>query len=147
MGRIDATLLSMVYGSFNGRPRDHYQGDHEGSPFWWGDRCQEHFAYVRNLSFDEVNLLTINPSMPYHDLGKGFVADGKVHAGARETLEAVAYRPGWFPTTGELLDWLAARRPNQALPGPEWQRMQWRWFRELVLRRWRVRQRRASSRR
>lgn len=65
--RIDQPLLRALYRRLNGRPADHYQGHVEGSPYWWGDLCLRHFDYVRNLTFREINLARINPSMPYRD--------------------------------------------------------------------------------
>jgi len=32
-----------------------------------GDLCAEQIDYVRNLTFSEINLLRVNPSMPYRD--------------------------------------------------------------------------------
>jgi hypothetical protein len=71
--------------------------------------------------------------------GKGFVQNGVVNSVTRERLTALAQRNGWFPTTGELLDWLRARRAaepegNGRLPRLEWLRMQWRWALDLGLR-------------
>lgn len=66
-GRIDDPLLRALYTVVDGGPRGHYQGHVEGSPYWWGDLCAEHIEYVRNLTFDEINLARMNPSMPYHD--------------------------------------------------------------------------------
>jgi hypothetical protein len=53
--------------------RDYWEGHVEGSPFFWGDLCQTHVRYIRNFSFDEINLDRINPSMPYHEPNKPFV--------------------------------------------------------------------------
>lgn len=64
--------------------------------------------------------------------GKGFVSDRGVHPVVRERLEALAQRPGWFPTVSDLLDWLLARRDATDLPRCEWQRMQWQWARDLI---------------
>ena len=71
--------------------------------------------------------------------GKRFVTDGAVNAVTRERLEAMARQPGWFPTVGELLDWLRARRGGSqprdgALSKGEWRRMQWRWAWDLFVR-------------
>jgi hypothetical protein len=65
--RLDQPLLKALYRRLNGRPADYYQGDIEGSPYWWGDLCQQHIHYARNLTFDEINIGELNPSMPYHD--------------------------------------------------------------------------------
>lgn len=68
--------------------------------------------------------------------GKRFVTDGTVNAVTREHLQALAQRPGWFPTVGELLDWLRDRRgaASDAVPPAEWRRMQWRWAWDLFVR-------------
>ncbi len=65
--RIDNPLLNYAYGRLRDRPADYYGGHVEGSPWWWGDVLTRHITYVRNLTFREVNLLRINPSLPYHD--------------------------------------------------------------------------------
>jgi len=71
--RIDDPVLASVYGRVNGRPRGYYEGHRPESPYWWGDLCQEHVTYVRNLTFDEPNVARINPSMPYHDPSRPLV--------------------------------------------------------------------------
>lgn len=67
--------------------------------------------------------------------GKGFARGGAVHPLVKEQLEKLAKRAGWFPTAGELLDWLLGRRESTDLPAREWRRMQWLWARDLLLRR------------
>jgi hypothetical protein len=185
--RIDRPIVKRMYDRFNAVPQGHYQGHVEGSRYWWGDFCERHIEYVRNLTFAEINLARVNPSMPYYDpqralvrwwfsaadagdcaefndllrpenqerlehergfcvvathLGKRFSTNGEVHPMTRERLEMLAARPGWFPTLGELLDWLRARRTTDTLPAREWRTMQWRWSRDLLARRWRQRRRR-----
>jgi hypothetical protein len=65
--RVDLLPVRWFYALTNGNPRNWFQGHRENSPFWWGDLCQERIDYVRNLTYDEVNLLRINPGMPYRD--------------------------------------------------------------------------------
>jgi hypothetical protein len=65
-GRVDNPLVQWVLRR-DGLPADHYLGHVPGSPYYWGDLCAAHVSYVRNLTFDRLNLLSINPSMPYHD--------------------------------------------------------------------------------
>lgn len=177
--RVDQPLLRAVVQRTVPTPAGYYQGHVEGSPFWWGDACAEHFEYVRNLTFDEVNLARINPSMPYRDparplvrwwfsasdaedrdefndllrperqeklereggfcivathFGKRFTRNGSVDRLTRRRLEALARRDGWFVPVGELLDHLRSRRASDELPAEEWDRMQWRWARDLVRR-------------
>lgn len=66
--------------------------------------------------------------------GKGFATNGSVHPLVAERLEMLSRRPAWFPTAGELLDWLHARRQSETIPAAEWRSMQWRWARDLLLR-------------
>lgn len=65
--RIDDPLLRWFYGFFVPVEDDHYQGHVEGSGYWWGDLCQRNLTYMRNLTFNELNLANVNPSMPYQD--------------------------------------------------------------------------------
>jgi hypothetical protein len=65
--RIDDPLLRAVIGRMWKYPLDHFQGHREGSPFWWGDAAARHVEYARNLTFNEINLARVNPSMPYRD--------------------------------------------------------------------------------
>lgn len=80
-------------------------------------------------------------------LGKNFVRDGIVNDVTRTRLTELSQRQGWFPTTGELLDWLRSRRASTdgTLPRNEWRRMQWRWAADLALRK--ASERRARRRR
>ncbi|HEY2824996.1 MAG TPA: hypothetical protein VGI83_05575, partial [Gemmatimonadales bacterium] len=65
--RLDDSVVRHFYRLTNGKPRDHYQGSEPQSPWWWGDLAQASLTYVRNLTFGELNLRHVNPSMPYHD--------------------------------------------------------------------------------
>ncbi len=70
--RLDVPLLRALYARTNGQPADWYQGVRPGSPWWWGDMAEAQITYVRNLSFDDINLARINPSMPYRDPRRPF---------------------------------------------------------------------------
>lgn len=185
--RVDQPLLKAVIQRAIPTPEGFYAGHVEGSPYWWGDLALRHVEYARNLTFDEVNLARINPSMPYHDparplvrwwfscsdaedrdefaellrpdrqerlereggwcivathLGKGFARDGEVDRLVRRRLETLSARDGWFAPVGEILDFLRARRGTDALPADEWDRMQWRWARDIVRRKMRQNRRR-----
>ncbi|MGH7657239.1 MAG: hypothetical protein ACREL6_03325, partial [Gemmatimonadales bacterium] len=67
-------------------------------------------------------------------LGKGFAGPEGVHPVTRDRLGLLARRDGWFPTVGELLDWLRERRTGELLPRGEWWRMQCRWALDLARR-------------
>lgn len=180
--RFDSPVLQFFVSHVLRRPLGHFSGDDPKSPYWWGDRCQRHMEYGRNLTTNNINTASFNPSMPYRDpqrplipwwfsssdadnvdefnaliaepnqeqlereqgfcivathFGKRFVENGQVNPLTRERLSALARRDGWFPTTGELLDWLRTQRPAGApetLPPGEWRRMQRQWAVELILR-------------
>lgn len=65
--RVDWPPVRLFYALTNGHPGDWFQGHVEGSPYWWGDLCRERIEYVRNLTYEEVNLLKVNPTLPYRD--------------------------------------------------------------------------------
>jgi hypothetical protein len=56
-------LLSRVLGRKDG---DAYEGEREDSPFFWGDVCRDAIQYVRNFTFDGLNVTGSDPAMPYH---------------------------------------------------------------------------------
>ena len=56
-------LLSRLLGRQDG---DVYEGDEEGSPFFWGDVCRDTIQYVRGFTFDRLNMLAVDRAMPYH---------------------------------------------------------------------------------
>ena len=183
--RIDQPLLKFLFGRM-AHPPGYFVGHRKDSPYWWGDLCERHILYARNLTFGDLNLASINPSMPYHDparplvrywfsstdaedasafadllhprrqqaleaqggfcivathIGKGYVRNSLVDPLVEERLAMLARRPGWFPTVGQLLDWLRERREADTLPAGEWRRMQWRWARDLMVRKWKTRRR------
>jgi hypothetical protein len=177
--RIDEPLLKAVVRRAAPTPPGFFLGHVEASPFWWGDICQERVDYVLNLTFDDVNLTRINPTMPYHDpsrpyvrwwfsgsdaencgefnqllrpdrqdrlereegccivatrIGRGFVRSGQIDRLARKRLESLASRAGWFVTVSGLLDRLRLSQSDQPFGREEWERMQWKWAREVVRR-------------
>jgi len=71
--RVDDPLLRRLYRFLSPHARDFYQGHCPGSPYWWGDLCVAQVEYVRNLTFSEINVLRVNPSMPYRDSKRPFV--------------------------------------------------------------------------
>jgi hypothetical protein len=42
-----------------------FEGEVEGSPYFWGDLCRRHMRFTRNFAFAEVNTLRADPEMPY----------------------------------------------------------------------------------
>jgi len=43
-----------------------YEGEQPGSQFFWGDMCRDVIQYVRNFTFERLNMLEVDPGMPYH---------------------------------------------------------------------------------
>ena len=65
--RLDDPILRRAYAAWLHQPADYYDGHVEGSDHWWGDLARERIQYVRNLTFRELNLSRINPTLPYRD--------------------------------------------------------------------------------
>lgn len=40
-------------------------GHDPGSEYYWGDVAKQHVKYVRQFTYRDINLLRVNPSMPY----------------------------------------------------------------------------------
>jgi hypothetical protein len=64
--RLDDPLLRALYKRTEGRPAGFYQGHVQGTAWWWGDLASQ-ITYIRNLTFSDINVLRVNPSMPYRD--------------------------------------------------------------------------------
>ena len=64
----------LVYNLLN-RFRTHgvFQGQVEGSEYFWGDLCRDRIDYVRNFVFGDINTLKVCPEMPYFDRDRAFV--------------------------------------------------------------------------
>jgi hypothetical protein len=65
--RLDHRVVRSIYARLSKTPAGFYVGQVESSPYWWGDLCQRHFVYARNLTTNDINTRGFNPSMPYRD--------------------------------------------------------------------------------
>ena len=45
-------------------------GEVESSDHFWGDFCKEHIKYIRNRTFNDINSLNVDPTMPHYEIGK-----------------------------------------------------------------------------
>ncbi len=63
--RFQSPLIRPLISVVGHHPRGRFSGEFEDSPHYWGDLCQEHFDYVRNFTFSDLNMLECNPEMPY----------------------------------------------------------------------------------
>ena len=63
--RFQTRVIRNLVGLLLKESRTHYAGSVEGSEFFWGDFSKEHIRYVRNFTFSCLNMLDVNPDMPY----------------------------------------------------------------------------------
>ncbi|MFC1476640.1 hypothetical protein ACFL5S_01600 [Fibrobacterota bacterium] len=54
--------------------KDRSEGHIPNSPYFWGDICKKHTKYIRLFKTLHLNTLAANPSMPFHDPAKKYVA-------------------------------------------------------------------------
>jgi len=71
--RFSHPLVKFAYGAKRLRKSGWFQGHIKGTPYFWGDLCRERIKYVRNLTFDEINLDRVNPTLPYKDPHRSYV--------------------------------------------------------------------------
>lgn len=63
-----------------------FSGEDEKSAYFWGDLVKQHVRYVNQFTYGDINLLALNPSLPYR-------------------LSDKTYVNYWFPTAdGDNLD-------------------------------------------
>lgn len=63
--RFHTGVLRMLAGLGQRRAGGFYRGDDPNSEYFWGDICREKVKYVRNFTFKSLNILSMNPEMPY----------------------------------------------------------------------------------
>jgi len=71
--RLDSLLLKFLYKIATIKKERKFEGHIPSSEYFWGDLAKRHIIYVRNFTFNEINTLKINPSIPYHDPQKSYV--------------------------------------------------------------------------
>jgi hypothetical protein len=64
--RFHTAPLRMLSRALTRERRGSFEGEQEGSTFFWGDVCRERIQYVRNFTFGRLNVLQADPAMPYH---------------------------------------------------------------------------------
>jgi len=67
LDRLDSPLLRTLMRLRATHPHDYFQGHRPGSPYYWGDICQQRITYVRSFTFREINLLRVMRCPLYHD--------------------------------------------------------------------------------
>lgn len=69
--KLDCLPLKLLYRLFYDRKK--YSGHKPDSEYFWGDIAKKHIEYSVNFSFHNINILTINPAIPYHDPRRKYV--------------------------------------------------------------------------
>jgi hypothetical protein len=65
--RFDHPFAKYLTRRLLGIEDNYFQGEVEGSPYYWGDLCQNHIRYARNLTFNSLDISRVNPTLPYRD--------------------------------------------------------------------------------
>jgi hypothetical protein len=63
--RFRTRLFRRLFRLVRNEPDGYYAGETEGSEYFWGDVCRRHITYVRNFTFKKLDMLRMNPTMPY----------------------------------------------------------------------------------
>jgi hypothetical protein len=63
--RFQTTVLRQLSRLARREPSEYFAGDVEGSDYFWGDLCKERITYVRNFTFNRINLVAVDPGTPY----------------------------------------------------------------------------------
>jgi hypothetical protein len=63
--RFQTAWLRRSIRLFRKEKGSYYLGDVEGSDYFWGDLSRKHIRYVRNWTFPRLDMLEVNPEMPY----------------------------------------------------------------------------------
>ncbi len=68
--RFSFKLFRKLYTLLSSKEEQYYAGHKQDSPYFWGDLAKKHFDYVRNFTYNDINLLNINKPLPYKDRSK-----------------------------------------------------------------------------
>src|SRR5438477_10779732 len=71
--RFQTSWLRRMVGLLRKEAASYYLGDVKDTDYFWGDLCREHIRYVRNWTFSCLNMLEVNPEMPYRLSGTPYV--------------------------------------------------------------------------
>lgn len=63
--RFSLSIFKTAYNLLSSTPSDYFQGHVDGSPFFWEDLAKQHIQYMRNFTFDGINLLNKKCPLPY----------------------------------------------------------------------------------
>jgi hypothetical protein len=71
--RFQTSWLRRVVMLLRKEEASYYQGEVKDTEYFWGDLCLQYIRYVRNWTFPCLNMLEVNPAMPYRLPGTPYV--------------------------------------------------------------------------
>lgn len=63
--RFTFGIFKRLYRLLSPKESNYFCGNKEGSPYYWGDICQEYIDYVRTFTYYCINLSDISLKLPY----------------------------------------------------------------------------------
>jgi hypothetical protein len=63
--RYRSVVARLAHRLARGRSAPIFSGEVEGSPYFWGDLCLQHFRFVRGFTWYDVNTLRRDPALVY----------------------------------------------------------------------------------
>jgi hypothetical protein len=83
--KLSSPMLQRLYRGLSGNGG--FSGEDPDSKHYWGDFIAEHVRYVVDFSFNEIDLLRVNPGIPFRDPDKTMVG-GWFHTSDGGTTES-----------------------------------------------------------
>jgi len=71
--RFSFSIFRKIYFWLSHQRSYYYQGHQEGTPYFWGDLALQHIEYVRNFTYNSINLLNVGKQLPYSNKKKPWV--------------------------------------------------------------------------
>ncbi len=71
--RFSIYLFKKIYTLISKEPNNHYQGHIENSEYFWGNLSLTHLDYIRNFTFNDLNLLNVNVPFPYQNKRQPYI--------------------------------------------------------------------------
>ena len=63
--RFQSPLVRALVRLIGRHPRDRFTGERRGSAYYWADHFEQHFEYLRNFTFHDLDVLPHDAAMPY----------------------------------------------------------------------------------
>ena len=63
--RFTFGIFKRLYTLLNPKDSSYFCGDKGGSPYYWGDICQQYIDYVRTFTYYSINMFDVSRKLPY----------------------------------------------------------------------------------